>query len=174
MFLRNEETGDTTLVSRAADGMPADHSSNAASVDAAGDKVAFQSLASNLAPIVNPNFVHVYVRDLATGTTTLLDRTAGGAISSQGAASPEISADGRTVVFVSSSPDLPDATPDKSHAYVADLQTGQLTIADKTANGTPGNGTVFAVDVSADGNRVAFVDDADNLGAERRAVRACT
>ena len=67
-------------------------------------------------------------------------------------------------MFVSSSPDLPDATPDKSHAYVADLQTGQLTIADKTANGTPGNGTVFAVDVSADGNRVAFVGDADNLG----------
>ena len=164
VFLRNEQTGDTTLVSRTPDGTQADHSSNAASVDAAGDRVAFQSLASNLAPIVNPNFVHVYVRDLAAGTTTLLDRTAGGAISAQGAASPEISADGRTVVFVSSSPDLPDATPNATHAYIADLQTGQLTIADKTATGTPGNGTVFAVDVSADGNRVAFIGDADNLG----------
>jgi Tol biopolymer transport system component len=168
VFLRNELTGDTTLVSRADDGAPADRGSDDASVDAAGDRVAFQSLASNLAPNVAPDFEHVYVRDLASGTTKLLDRTAGGAVSSNGATSPEISADGKTVVFTSSSPDLPDASPGTRHAYVADLQTGKLTVADTTQAGTPGDDIVFDVDVSADGSRVAFTSVAGNLGGSSK------
>ena len=42
-------------------------------IDAAGDRVAFTSSASNLLPGVTGT--HAYVRDLATATTTLVDRT---------------------------------------------------------------------------------------------------
>ena len=68
----------------------------------------------------------------------------------------------------SSSPDLPDATPGTSHAYIADLQTGQLTIADTTADGHAWRRHRLRVDVSADGDRVAFVGYAGNLGGSTK------
>ena len=77
--MRDTVSGQTTLVSAAADGSPANDDAVRASIDGAGTHVAFVSSATNLVPDPNPDGRdHVYVRDLATGALTLVDRTAAG------------------------------------------------------------------------------------------------
>ena len=164
IFRRDLVAGTTTPVSVSTDGAFANGPSYQPSVSAAGDRVAFQSLATNLAPLPAPNFLHVYVRDVATGITSVLDRTAGGTASTNGATSPEISANGKVVVFVSASPDLPGGPGGHVHVYAADVDTGAVTLVDATATGTTADDSARAADVSADGNRVAFVSLAGNLG----------
>jgi Tol biopolymer transport system component len=163
VLVRDVVGGATTNASSGDGGAPADHYAATATVDALGDRVAFESGATNLVPGVTAGDLHVYVRDLATGTTQRIDRKADGGAATGGAHDAVLSADGTKVVFVSDSPDLPDATTSE-HAYLADLATGGIVLTDRAADGTVGDGDVRDVDVSADGSRVAFISDAKNLG----------
>ena len=143
---------------------PANDDSFNAGVDATGRRVAFASIATNLVPGVTGQTVHVYARDLATGTTTLVDRTTSGAPA--GADSePQISANGAFVVFSSRNPDLPGAPGDgNNHVYRADLASGQIVLVDRSSSGAVANHGADHPDVSADGNRVAFASISTNLG----------
>jgi Tol biopolymer transport system component len=164
IFARDVVSGATTPVSVAPDGGFGNNFSEEPTVSAAGDRVAFRSIATNLAPGVAPKTLHVYVRDLRTGTTTLLDRAGSGAPSSYGANHPVISGDGTTVVFSSDSPDLPGAPPNDTHIYAADVATGAIALVDTTADGTPANLGSQEPDVNTDGSRVAFSSYGGNLG----------
>jgi Tol biopolymer transport system component len=165
-LLRDVTTGTTRLISAAPDGVTAgDGSSNPPSVDAAGDRVAFQSSASNLVPGDTNKQPDVFVRDLSTGVTTLVDRTAGGGFPVDGANSPQISADGRKVVYVSNSPDIPGAPPGTDrHIYEADLATGNVTLVDRAGSGAVADTSSSQPDIDGDGGRVAFLSSASNLG----------
>jgi Tol biopolymer transport system component len=163
--VRDVVSGENTLVSVAPDGVtPGDGDSFDASVDASGRRMVFTSTATNLVPGgVTGSVGHVYLRDLATGVTTLLGRSAAGqpAQADRG----RISADGSTVVFESIDKDLPEAPGDgKVHIYRVDLASGRITLVDRSNSGAPGNDLGVDPDVSADGNRVAFVSYATNLG----------
>ena len=158
-------SGANTLVTVAPDGVtPANDDSFNAGIDATGRRVAFASIATNLVPGVTGQTVHVYARDLATGTTTLVDRTTSGAPA--GADSePQISANGAFVVFSSRNPDLPGAPGDgNNHVYRADLASGQIVLVDRSSGGAVANHGADHPDVSADGNRVAFASISTNLG----------
>jgi Tol biopolymer transport system component len=167
VLVRDVVANRTILASAAPDGSPADGSAGRPSIDAAGDRVAFTSSASNLVPGVTGT--HAYVRDLATGTTTLVDRTTGGAPLTQGVSDVRLSADGRHVAYVSGSPDAPaaPANDQNAHVYVVDLGTGATVLADRAsgAAGAVADASSFRVDINGDGSRVAFVSAADNLGA---------
>ena len=92
-------TGTAKPVSFTPGGSPANSSAFAPSIDAAGDRVVFGSAATNLSPDVTSTARnHVYMHDLRTGATTLLDRNPSGVPLSAGADSPQISADGSSVV----------------------------------------------------------------------------
>jgi Tol biopolymer transport system component len=164
VLVRDVVSGQTTLVSVAPDGVtPGNGDSFQAGVDAAGRRVAFTSTASNLVAGVTGEALHVYVRDLHTGTTTLLDRTTAGAPA--GAQSARISGNGAAVVFESRSPDLPGAPGDgNNHVYRTDLAGGQIGLVDRSSSGAVANRGASDPDVSADGNRVAFTTTATNLG----------
>ena len=172
IFRRDMLTGETTPVSVADDGHFGDNFAFASSIDATGDRVAFVSHATDLVPGATNGQDHLYVRDLATGTTKLLDRTAGGQPSTDGVAIPKISGDGRTVVFLSNSPDLPEAPATGRHAYAVDVDSGAITLVDRSEQGAAANNNADGVDASADGNRVAFVSDAGNLGGAASGYRA--
>jgi Tol biopolymer transport system component len=165
-LLRDVVSGATRLVSAAPDGVTAgDGRSDPPSVDAAGDRVAFQSAASNLVPGDTNKQADVFVRDLSTGATTLVDRTAGGGFPVDGASSPQISADGRKVVYVSDSPDIPGAPPGTDrHIYEVDLATGDVTLVDRASSGAAADSSSSQPDVDGDGGRVAFLSSASNLG----------
>ena len=161
-YVRDVVAGTNTPVSFAADGSPANGSVAVPSIDAAGDRVVFESSATNLSPDVTSGARrHVYLHDLRTGATTLLDRNPAGAPLAQGAEGPQISADGTKVVFHSATNELKPGTSGL-HVYLLDLATGQFTLVDKTQGGTPGNGNAFFSDIG--GDRVAFLSDATNLG----------
>ena len=164
VLVRDLATGTTTNVSVAPGGALADSDAQRPSIDAAGSRVAFTSQATDLVAEPTGGDTHVYVRDLATGTTQLLDRGTGGSPSSGGAGNPVISGDGTKVVFESGSPDLPDADG-SDHVYLADLETGELTLVDRDPAGVIGNSSARSGDPSTDGSRVAFISSASNLGA---------
>ena len=144
VIVRDVLGGTTTSVSAGTDGAPADRSAGDPAIDALGDRVAFWSRASNLVPGPTPDEQHVYLRDLATGTTQRIDRKPDGSAAGGGSYYPAISGDGTKVAFVSESPDLPGApsTDTRAHAYLADVATGSIALVDRTADGTVGDGYV--------------------------------
>jgi hypothetical protein len=157
-IVRDVAGGTTTLASSAMGGGPSDRYIDNPSIDALGARVAFESAATNLVPDPTAgNASHVYVRDLATGTTQRVDKATGGAHDAV------LSGDGTKVVFISNSPDLPDANT-FDHAYLADLATGSVALVDRAADGAVADNDAREVDVSADGSRVAFISYAKNLG----------
>jgi Tol biopolymer transport system component len=165
--VRDVVSGATTLVSVAPDGKPQNDASRSdfheAGMNAAGTRVVFGSRATNLVPGVPAGKEHVYLRDLAAGTTRLIDRNAAGNPTAGGADAPQISGDGSKVVFRSDSTDLPGANGN-DHVYEVNLASGAMTLLDVAANGDPANGSASEADPDFDGGRVAFASQASNLG----------
>jgi hypothetical protein len=173
VLVRDVATGQTLTASAASgnSGTTANDSSFQPSIDAAGDRVLFTSNATNLVPGDANGQPDVFMRDLKTGVTTLVDQTAGGGFPIKGASAGEISADGKKAVFVSQSPDIPGAPPDfTDHVYEVDLATGDVTLIDRDSSGAPANDSSAQPDIDADGRRVAFVGQGSNLGGGTRSI----
>jgi hypothetical protein len=114
VFVRDLAAGTTTLVSRSTSGAAANQASYRPTLSGDGETVAFLSAANNLDPAftVSPAQIHVYTRDLVTGTTHLADVSISGA-AADGSASfgpqdsrPRLSHDGRYLVFASAAVDI--------------------------------------------------------------------
>lgn len=71
----------------------------------------------------------VFVRDMATGTTSLVSRSTTGGFGNEGSMEPRISRDGRYVAFMSFATNLvPGITTPGLRVYVRDLQAGTTTL----------------------------------------------
>jgi Tol biopolymer transport system component len=172
VFVRDlQASNDTTLVSRAsgAAGDVGDDGSQEASISADGRHVAFRSAADNLDPDSDDDFLDVFVRDTQADITTLVSRADGaaGAVGDGGPSlDPSLSADGRHVAFQSYAdnldPDSDDGFPD---IFVRDLVASTTSLASRAtgAAGAAGDGLSGSPSTSADGGRVAFDSNADNL-----------
>jgi Tol biopolymer transport system component len=171
-YVRDLAAGTTTLVSRAdgAGGSPAAADVSDPRISADGQHVAFVSRAANLE--AGGAVPHVYLRDLAGGTTTLVDRAsgAGGAPGSSQAFDPAPSADGRFVAFASGARNLdPADTADTlSDVYVRDTVAATTTLVSRRsgAGGQHATGTSGAPAISADGRVVAFTAEDETLAPE--------
>ena len=161
IFLRDRQTGITSIVSLASDGSQANGHSGTPVISADGRYVAFVSLASNLAPLgsYNGSFA-VFVRDLQANTTTLVSVSTGGAVANYGAIDPAISADGRYVVFASASDTLVpgDTNVFNYDIFVRDTFLNTTERVSLRPDGTEIVGSDSASpSISADGRRIAFV-----------------
>ncbi len=105
VFLRDLETGSTTLLSAAPDGSPGNGASSSPLVTA-GRWVLFDSLASNLVPGVTNGFSQVHLCDLSTGGIELAAMGQDGAVGTFGTWDGRISDDGRWITFRSPSTNL--------------------------------------------------------------------
>ena len=138
-------------------------------ISADGRYAAFDSDAVNMVAGNTYNNSNVYVRDLLTGTTTLVSAEPGGSPPPDAPSNQSsMSADGRYVAFESSSqllgPTVPPTAAD--HVYLRDLQSGTISLADVSATGQVGNGSSSLPaypSLSADGHSVAFTSNATNL-----------
>jgi Tol biopolymer transport system component len=102
IYVYDADAGTRTLVSARPDGQPSTGVSNFPSVSADGSRVAFASSASDLVPgATNPGRIHVFLRDLAAGTTRLVTKNATGEAADSSTYNATISRDGTTVVFAS-------------------------------------------------------------------------
>lgn len=174
-YVRDLQTGTTILADRATgptgvkgngdgfDGM---------SLSADGRYVAWTTYSNNLDPAdTDGSVTDVYVRDLQTDTTTLVDRAtgSGGAKANTGSRNPEVSSDGRYVAFDSLATNLSvDDTDTTQDIYVRDLQANTTTLVSRAAGatGAKGNGASSAPSISADGRYVSFSSQATNLSPD--------
>ncbi|HXT39066.1 MAG TPA: hypothetical protein VN887_03495 [Candidatus Angelobacter sp.] len=169
VFVRNRTNDTVTLVSVNSTGVGGGngHSvSPAASSD--GRYIAFESDASNLVSNDTNGVSDVFVRDLQSGTTTLVSVSSPGAGVGNGpSTSPLISADGRYVAFVSDASNLvANDTNDVNDVFIRDLQTGTTTLASVSNGGiASGNDASDSPAMTPDGHWIVFVSKATNLVA---------
>jgi Tol biopolymer transport system component len=170
VFVHDRQTGQTSLVSVASDGMQGNAGSFAPAISGDGRYVVFHSLASNLVPDDTNGMRDVFFHDRQTGQTSRAsvasDGTEGNGSSGGLSISepPSISFNGRYLAFFSEASNLvPGDTNGKQDIFVHDRQTGQTSRVSVDSHGTQGNGDSFRPSISADGRYVAFHSEASNL-----------
>jgi Tol biopolymer transport system component len=171
IYYREMSSGQITLISvRGAGDRPGNNSSSSPSVSSNGQFIAFESDASDLVPGDTNGFKDIFLRDTASGATTLVSVNASGVGGGNGVSSnPTISPDGRYILFESSAENLvPDDTNRITDLFLRDRLAGTTTLISVGAQGPPGSpfGSFTrsgSASMSADGTRVVFVSTATNL-----------
>jgi Tol biopolymer transport system component len=156
VYLRDRQTGVTSLVSVAMNGAPGNGDSTAPSISADGRYVVFSSNASDLVAGDGNGFSDVFVRDTQLGATRLLSAV-NGVPANQYSYQGVISADGTTVAFTSYATDLAAvATGGHANIYVVPLATGVATLVSETAAHGAATHDSGEPAISGDGAVVAF------------------
>jgi hypothetical protein len=178
IYVRNRVTQTTTLVSAnltntngGTDGRGNGLNASNHLLSANGSYVAFSSVATDLAANkTNVLTTDIFVRDLATGVTTLASANAKGMDSASDARNQyvsiaaDFSTDGRYLVFRSTAPDL--ALNDSNQTddiFVRDLVAAQTTLVSQSRTSSGGNGRSLTADCSSDGRILTFDSDAADL-----------
>jgi Tol biopolymer transport system component len=170
VFVRDVESSETTLVSRASGAAGAKSNQPSAwtiAISPDGRFVAFATSGSNLAP-EQPTVTQVYLRDRQTETTTLVSRATGaGAPAGLSAGFPAISTGGRYVAFATRAKLGPDDHDTRWDVYVRDLARATTALVSRASGktGADGGGDSRDPAISADGRFVAFSSTAMNLSA---------
>lgn len=164
VFLSDLDDGTIDRVSIATDGSQSNGWSKEPHVSDDGRYVIFTSSASNLVAEDTNGFWDVFLRDRSMGITT---RISVGDLGQQGnsySGNPDMSADGRYLVFSSwSSNLLPNDVHSALDVFVKDQSTGQLFIASVSSSGAQGESLSFEPSISADGHYLVFSSYAWNL-----------
>lgn len=149
------KTGEVTLVSMAADGLTAaEASSHDPSISDDGRFVAFLSGADDLVERDRNDHRDAFVRDMKTGTTTLISANLRGASGSGKTKEVDLSASGEFAVFKSNAYDLVPNYPGSGVLYVRDLVAGKTRILGRDLEGDPIWG--ITPTISGNGRFVAF------------------
>ena len=161
VYVRDLVAGTTTLVSVNQAGTGSGNNGSASPVlTPDGRYVAFQSFASNLVAGDTNNTQDVFVRDLQTGTTSLVSvNSAGTASGNSLSETPLISADGRYLAFDSLATNLVNGvTVSHNNVYLRDRTGGTTTLLSVSSAGSgAGNNDSYLWSISADGLHVACV-----------------
>ena len=164
VFIHDRRADTTDRVSVDSAGAQGNSYSTSPSISSNGRFVAFCSQASNLVPGDTNAYGDVFIRDCVAGTTELASVTTGGVQGNAGSYDPQISADGRFVVFVSDATNLvPGDTNGHQDIFIHDRQSGTTERVSVGSSGMQGNGDSSEPSISADGRFVAFWSDANNL-----------
>lgn len=180
VFLFDRVTGVITLLSHAAAStvQASDYGANDPQVSADGHWVVFTSSATDLfaTPDANGTVRDIVLYERATGNLTLVSHTAASLTTTVNNSSmlPAVSADGGSVVFLSTATDLVAGQVDpltNNDVFLYDRATGLITLAsrDLASPTTAGNGTSLTFpprpSISADGGTLIFSTDSSNLAA---------
>lgn len=167
--VRDIPAGTTTAASvRSVGGLPNGDTERPA-ISADGRVVAFEAPAgtTDIVPGDTGNSNDIFVRNLAAGTTTAVSdptKTAGSDF-------PDLSGDGRYVVFDTTNAYDPANDAANQDAYRRDMATGVYTVA-SARNGADaaGNGASNRPRISADGTRVTFNSTSTDLATDGNAA----
>ena len=157
VFVRDQLTGITELVSCAVAGGAGNGDSAAPSLSADGRYVAFQSSATDLIIGDTNGVPDVFMYDRQTGVMVRISLGLAGAQANAACGAPAISADGTHVVFNSTADNLVSGdTNGYSDAFVYECATGVTARVSIATNGAQGNGDVGDCSISANGQLVCF------------------
>ncbi len=133
-------------------------------ISADGRRVAFDTLATNLAGSDTNQQADVYWCDLETHELQRVSAPITDGVNSSGnSLDPAISADGRFVAFSSDAGGLVPGDGTRAGIYVKDMDTGTTRVVDAVPGSTTSNGEGLHPAISADGRYVAFDSDATDL-----------
>jgi hypothetical protein len=171
-----------TRVSVSTAGVEGNNASWAPSISQTGRYVVFASVATNLVAGDTNDMSDVFLRDRDTDADGILDEPGavattrlstgdGGAAPNGRSQEPQITPDGRYVVFSSTATNLlpgtaaaPPPAPDAgSQIYRLDRTNGTIVRVSETADGVAANGVSVTPAVSADGDVIVFLSNATNL-----------
>jgi Tol biopolymer transport system component len=172
IFLWDGLSGTTLLISTDMTGnVPANSVCDSPAIDPTGRYVAFLSSAPNLANNAPLGGFHLYLRDTVANLTTLLDADTNGVTSStlSPAAIARLNGNGNFAAFESLDAGL--VPNDQNHdldVFVRDVSSSSnilISARDSAlASDTPNSSSVlYPRGISADGRRIVFSSDGDNL-----------
>ena len=179
VYLWNRTTGVTRLVSTVTPGTTGPFTSaNAGSFDPSvssdGRFVAFRSEASDLVAGDGNGFRDIFLRDMTTGTTILVSRTATGTSGNSESDSPSVSANGDFAVFSSLASNLVDGDTSANgrDIFLFNRTDNSVTLVSRNLNRNgSGNGDSSEPSISQDGRFIAFTSEASDLvGADTNGV----
>ncbi len=166
VFVRDLVSGTIERVSVDSAGMESNGDSTDPSISADGQRIAFQSAATNLVAGDTNARIDVFVRDRAAGTTTRVSVDALSVEGNHDSVRADFSADGKFVAFQSRATNFAaNDTNNKADAFVKELATGTLECISLDSLGTVGDDTSGSPALSAGGRFVAFHSLASNLVA---------
>lgn len=172
VFVWQRRENEFRRLSVATDGTEANGGSGSAEISSNGRYVVFVSHADNLVPNDTNQREDIFRHDLQTGETVLVSVGLEGVSANSGSNAPDLSADGRWIVFTSDATNLTttlyptDCTPGPCRTlYRRDMETG---VTETVVKNTDGTAAVPLTDpsISNDGQRVAF-------GWEQEALQPC-
>ena len=173
IFVRGGGEGPVR-VSLAPNGAEANGESSQPDLSGDGRRLVFTSRADNLVGGDSNERSDVFVRDLVTGTTSLVSAPRGGGPASGSSSAPAISPDGRFVSFSSTAANLVERDDNGlADVFLRNLATGQTYLISAARAGGGQNRALnerraAASDVSRDGRFVVFESDATNLAGRDR------
>ena len=159
---RDRLTGELLCVSQAS-GVPGNGPSSGPAISADGRFVAYESMATSLAPGCGGGIPQILRTDVVTGETACVSQS-GGVAGNGPSGAPAISADGRFVAFDSIATNLAAACATGVRQVLRRDLSGGIDCVSTGPGGAAGNGASAAPAISADGRVVAFQSLATNLG----------
>lgn len=167
VYRYDREQRSSTMVSVSINRQQADGDSGNPTMSDDGDRIAFESTATNLiAPSASGQQIHVYAANMALEGRglSLVSRKKGAPYPNGRSTAPRISGDGTVVSFSSTSSDMVVGdTNGQDDAYVAGVGTDEMTLMSSAPNGDPGNDRAYGSAPSADGRYVYFGSQSTNL-----------
>lgn len=163
LWLRDIALDQTTLISKSADGTPAEQSPFGPAIAASGDFVIFYSSATNLVPNDTNGQRDVFVYDRVQDSLSRI-MAMGNTEPNSESTTGSISADGRWIAFDSFDSNLiPGDSNFERDVFVYDRESGGIQRISEDASGVGGNSFSSAAQISQDGRFIVFNSRADNL-----------
>lgn len=166
VFVHDRQTGGTYAISMDGDGNFGDNHSYNAVISRDGSFIAFRSFATNLVANDTNNSSDIFLFQVSNGALTRVSVSSFGVEAGGDSNQPQLSDDGRYVVFTSAASNLvgsdSNSLPD---VFLHDTETGSTTIISRTTGGLIANGYSLDPAISGDGRFVAFRSSATNLVA---------
>ena len=163
-FFRDLVTGGLELLSVSTSGFTGNAKSLKPIPSSNGLVITFQSLADNLVSDDSNGQLDVFVRDRGAQTTRRVSISSQGDEANGASTYPQISPDGRYVVFASTASNLASSDPNtRSDIFRHDLKTGRTEHVSVDASGGEANGTSLYPAISGSGRYVAFQSTSSDL-----------
>ncbi len=152
-----------TLISKDSNGFQGNGYSSSGAASADGRYVAIHSDSDDLVANDTNMTLDVFLHDTQTGTTTRVSVASDGTEADEVSGGPNVSADGRYVLFISWATNLvTNDTNMVGDVFLHDMQSGTTTRVSVDAVGKELNGASIDGAISADGRYVAFSSEATN------------
>lgn len=164
VFVHDRWTGQTVRASADSSGVEGNKRSHFVDVSSNG-VVTFYSEATNLVAGDTNGYDDVFVHDVNTSVTVCASVDSSGVMGNGNSMDPDISEDGRFVVYLSAADNLvPGDTNGHADTFVHDLLTNQTTRVSVDSSGAQADwSSSYGPSITPDGRFTTFSSNADNL-----------